>query len=201
MKKILLMFSMGIVIIMLSVVLLNKNYEITDVVVDAKTEYFSNMTELEKKSPIIVKGKKVRENRPTIIRDSQGQIVFIYTLSTFEVTEIYKNNTKMNIKNRQRIPIIENEAYDRKTRTNYHIASYLKMQINNEYILFLEYSDYDKWYVPKAVTFGKIPLDPEEPMMYQEPVSFMQSMDARGAMLYEEPVQESIANDVREKYK
>ncbi|MDR0885396.1 MAG: hypothetical protein LBN22_03350 [Clostridiales Family XIII bacterium] len=53
---------------------------------------------------------------------------------------------------------------------------------------YASYSDSDGWYVPTAVTFGKIPVDPDENVLYQEKRSTKM------------PVEEVPADEVRLKY-
>lgn len=150
------------------------------------------MQELENATPIIVKGIKTYENEPSIRKNEYGETTAVYTLSSFKIKEVFKNNTDALITNDSEIPILENEAYDKKTDTTYHIAGYKKMKTNNEYILFLYYSASDDWYVPKGVTFGKIPVDNTEENLYLETNEISRSN--------EKPIEDIIADQVREKY-
>ncbi|GAA0123159.1 hypothetical protein UT300018_24770 [Clostridium faecium] len=140
--------------------------QLEHVVFDGKTDSYDNLEELEAASPIIVYGKKVTEAEPQFIYDNNNQLVMLYTLSDFEISKIYKNDSELKIGDK--IPIIENEATDKRTGKVYHIANYSKMNTGNEYVLFLHYSDHDGWYVPTAVDYGKVPADPSEELIYEE---------------------------------
>lgn len=42
------------------------------------------------------------------------------------------------------------------------------MEENKEYMLFLNYSEDDGWYVPCSAIWGKYPLDPNEDILFQD---------------------------------
>lgn len=191
MKKLLPLFALSIVLLMSSFIFLNKNNTVKHENLCGKTDSYDNITELELASSIIVKGRKVSEYDKVELKYGEDRSIKPYTLSSFKIEEIIKDQSDMIIEIDQEIKIIENEYFDESKNTIYHIGDYIKMQNDNEYILFLNHSNskYYDWYIPTGVTFGKIPLDPSEEVIFKDSLS-----------LNEEYIQEKVADEVREKY-
>lgn len=83
----------------------------SDIMVDAKIEAYDSLSEVEAASDIIVLGKKVSEDEPTII-EKNGYTFAAYTLSGFEIESIKKNSSEVSVEVGQTLTILENEAYD-----------------------------------------------------------------------------------------
>ena len=77
-------------------------------------------------------------------------------IGNVEILEIYKNTSGKDLKISDEIPILENEAYNKAENVVYHVAGYRKMEQDKEYMLFLDYSEDDSWYVPCSAIWGKI---------------------------------------------
>lgn len=167
-----------------------KNYK--HVMVGAKIDEYQSLQSIEEKVALIVKVKKVNEEEPIIWRDEQGNVYFVGTIGNVEVLKVYKDESDQHIEIGNILPIFENEAYDEKENTTYHVAGYQKMQVENEYMLFLNYSDGDKWYVPCSAIWGKYPLNPQENILYHD--------SEISTMSFDENLVEKIGVEVIQKY-
>lgn len=125
----------------------------TDVVLDAKTDAYNTIEELEKASDLIVIGTKKEELKSAVERDEAGNFRAAYTISSFQISKVIKN--EVNEKN-ETISILENEAYDKVKNEKLHIGGYENMIEGNAYILYLRKSE-DGYYIPRAVTIEKVP--------------------------------------------
>lgn len=131
------------------------------IVFEGKTDSFSNLKELEDESTIIVKGTKV-ENKDIVIykSDINSNVIGGYTISNFEISQVYKNGNKnTKVKNNKIIPVVELDFYDKETGASYSVNGYKKMEINEEYLLFLTKEDENGLFATRGVTFGKVPLN------------------------------------------
>ena len=138
----------------------------TDISVEAKVDEYQSLEAIENTVAIIVKVEKISEEEPIIWKNDQGNVYFAGTIGNVKINEIYKNDSDRQLEIGRTIPIFENEAYDPKENTTYHVADYKKMSVGKEYMLFLNYSDSDRWYVPCSAIWGKYPLDSSEPILY-----------------------------------
>lgn len=168
MKKKFLIFIGMLSIIFLGIGQWNQSKQANDLIVDAKVDAYESLDEIENAVSVIAKVKKVSENQPMIRKNSQGGILFTGTIGNVEVIEIYKDTSGKAIKVFDSLPILENETYSEAENINYHIAGYKKMEQNKEYMLFLNYSEDDGWYVPCSAIWGKYPLDPNEDILFQD---------------------------------
>lgn len=192
-KKSMYIFISCIAICVIALTLiLTQHFTNQHIVLSAKTDSYNSLEELENASPIIVLGKKINERDSSFIYDEYNYPIMMYTLSNFQISQIYKDDTN-SLSTGENIPIIENEAIDN-DGTVYHIANYTKMENNNEYILFLHYSDSDNWYVPTGVNFGKVPLDAAEALIYQDNTNRTRLSQDEFELI------RNISTQVREKY-
>lgn len=168
-KKILIFIGM-LIIICLGIGLgqWNQNKPANDLIVDAKVDAYDSLDEIENVVSIIAKVKKVSEDPPMIRKNSEGGMLFTGTIGNVEVIEIYKDTSGRALKIFDILPVLENETYSETENINYHIAGYKKMEENKEYMLFLNYSEDDGWYVPCSAIWGKYPLDPNEDILFQD---------------------------------
>lgn len=132
--------------------------EVEDVFVDVKTDLYESIEELESASDLIVIGTKLKELKSDVVYDKNGVYQIAYTYSSFQIDEIESNKVE---EAKKEIKIFENQAYDKKNNEILHIAGYTNMVEGNKYILYLRLTD-DDYYVPLAVTIGKIPLTNSE---------------------------------------
>lgn len=130
----------------------------TDVVLDAKTDAYDTIEELENASDLIVIGTKKEELKSAVERDEAGNFKDAYTISSFRISKIIKN--EVHEKN-ETISILESEAYDEVKNESLHIGGYENMIEGNTYILYLRKSE-DGYYIPRAVTTGKVALTKSE---------------------------------------
>ena len=143
--------------------------QVNHVLANAKTDEYTSVSDIEKASDIIVYGEKIQEDYPTVERDENGNLLSIYTMSTFKISQIDKTNGE--IKNNDNIKILENQGYDEETNTTYHIAGYEKMQTGHKYLMLLRKADGDingnEYYIPIGVNYGKIPADKNENIIFK----------------------------------
>ncbi|MBU3877189.1 hypothetical protein HGO97_015390 [Faecalicatena sp. AGMB00832] len=146
----------------------NKTFEEApmDMSVEAKVDEYHSLEAIENSIGIIVKAEKVSEEEPVIWRDGQGNVYFVGMIGNVKISNIYKDESNQDIKIGSTISIFENEAYDAEKNVIYHVAGYKKMGIGKEYMLFLDYSEDDNWYVPCSAIWGKYPLDSTEAILY-----------------------------------
>lgn len=138
----------------------------TDMSVEAKIDEYQSLESIENSVEIIVKAEKVSEEEPIIWRGSNDEPYFVGMIGNVKIINIYKDGSNQDITAGSIIPIFENEAYDAEKNVIYHVAGYKKMSIGKEYMLFLDYSESDNWYVPCSAIWGKYPLDSTEVILY-----------------------------------
>ncbi|MFS0593421.1 hypothetical protein AB1L05_17715 [Cytobacillus horneckiae] len=130
---------------------------------EGKVDGFYSLNDLEEGSEIIVKGIKRDEIGTEVINSKiDGEVVGGYTISNFEITEVYKNapdNQKIKIDNT--IKVSEVSFYDEQTETNYTVNGYQKMEQSDEYLLLLS-DEIEGFFSTTGVTFGKVPLSTDE---------------------------------------
>lgn len=129
-----------------------------DIYLSAKTDLYESISELENASDLIVIGTKVKELESDVVYDKNGVYQIAYTYSSFHIDEIVSNKIE---ESKNEITIFENQAYDKKNNEILHIAGYTNMIEGNKYILYLRMADRG-YYVPLAVTIGKVPLTNSE---------------------------------------
>lgn len=133
-----------------------------EISVEAKIDGYSTEEELTNASDLIVIGKLDKQGDSEVKRSEEGDILNVYRMSDFRVSQVIKDATTQNIVEDSIIPIYENEGYDKKTNTTYHVAGYEKMEITETYMLFLSYEVENKYYIPLGVNFGKMNIDSEK---------------------------------------
>ena len=112
-----------------------KNQYGNHIIADAKLDYYGNLDDVEKETEVIVLGKKIKQNPSTI-------------------EKVFKGNFKPG----DVIDVFESAGIDEETGKIYHIAGYELMEKDEEYLLFLRYSETDPWYMISGLKFGKISL-------------------------------------------
>ncbi|WP_029452636.1 hypothetical protein [Clostridium algidicarnis] len=129
-----------------------------NLVLDAKIDEFPDLNSVEDNTDIIVVGKKINQEEPTIIYNQEGRIDISYTLSNFLIEKVISGNS---FTSGTEIIILENTAYNKKENLTYNIAGYELMKTNNDYLLFLKKSETDPYYLITGVNYGKVPLQNE----------------------------------------
>lgn len=129
-----------------------------NLIVDAKTDVMPDLASIENKAEMIVIGKKVVQEDPTVIYNQEDRINVAYTLSNFLVQKVISGDE---VQGGMEITILENEAYNKREDITYHIAGYELMKEDNEYLLFLRKSTTDPYYIIIGNNYGKVPLQNE----------------------------------------
>lgn len=129
-----------------------------NLIVDAKTDVMPDLASIENKAEMIVIGKKVVHEDPTVIYNQEDRINVAYTLSNFLVQKVISGDE---VQGGMEITILENEAYNKREDITYHIAGYELMKEDNEYLLFLRKSTTDPYYIIIGNNYGKVPLQNE----------------------------------------
>ena len=128
---------------------------------------YESLEDLTEASILIIDGTKISEDEPVLLKDPNDNVDCGYTLSTIRIDKIVSNKTGAKLKVNDTITVLENEYYDKKTNTNYHLEGYKKMKNNKSYMLFLKYASENQWYIPTGVIYGKIPHDGKEDILVQ----------------------------------
>lgn len=133
--------------------------------IDAKTNSFDNLQEMEDYSDVIVKGIRTGKEEP-IITKVKGVFASGYTFSEFQISEIQKDNTQ-NLEIGSIITILENEVYDEEENVVYHIDGYNMMEEGKEYLLFLKKNTINgpEYYVSAGVNYGTVSLEEDDRMI------------------------------------
>jgi hypothetical protein len=134
-----------------------------NLIVDAKMPEFPDLDTVEENSDIIIVGKKVQQQDPTVLYGPEGRINIAYTLSSIRIEKVISGEA---ITEGTEITILENSAYNAKIGYIYNIAGYELMQTNNEYLLFLRASTTDPYYLVTGVNYGKVPLQEEKSALF-----------------------------------
>ncbi|MDQ0218633.1 hypothetical protein ELQ35_04525 [Peribacillus cavernae] len=131
---------------------------------------FENIAEMEDKSTLIVIGKKLDKEVPTILLDGVEQedgyegVLGGYTISDFQVKKILKNTSGKEVEKNQVIPVLENAATDvigdGKKKVTYTNDGYELMKKGKHYILFMDESGSGPGtFIPLSAIYGKAPLE------------------------------------------
>lgn len=130
--------------------------------VDAKTDYYESLDDVEADATLIVRGVRL-EKEEAVIEKSGDAVLSAYTFSEFEITNIYINSGTQ-ISEGDVITILENEVYDKDANVVYHIAGYNMMVEGNEYILFLKENKLEGkiYYVSIGVNYGTVSLEDDD---------------------------------------
>lgn len=162
---------------------------------DAKLDEFNNLDDVEKKTDAIVIAEKISQDAPTILYGVEGRIDIAYTLSTFQVKKVVSSEV---LKSGDTFTMLENEAYDKKQDVTYHIAGYHIINIGQDYLLFLQQSDTDPYYIVTGVNYGKVNLE-ENKTDYPKELRKADTEYSKD-ILSEYAHQESIRSDAKRKY-
>lgn len=135
-----------------------------------KRDVLVSLEEMENKAALVVVGKKLSKEVPTILTDGvEGEdgyegIIGGYTISDFQVKKVVKNTTGKDISKTSVIPVLENAATDTigdgKKKIIYTNDGYELMKTGKHYILFMDESGSDPGtFIPLSAIFGKAPLE------------------------------------------
>jgi hypothetical protein len=130
-----------------------------EIYLDAKSEEFKSLADVEKNTDAIVIAQKIAQDSPTISYGAEGRIAVAYTLSTFQIKEILVGEK---LKADTTFTLLENEAYDKEQDRTYHIAGYNLINKQQDYLLFLRQSETDPYYLITGINYGKVNLKASE---------------------------------------
>lgn len=159
-------FIIGMLVVLVAIICLLafSTREPEHVNVQAKLAEYTTVEEVENTADIIAVCEKKSEDAPTVMKNSEGDITAVFTLSLLEVKSVEKGN----VVEGDMLTVLENEGYVEETNTVYHIAGYKKMKQGNQYLLFLRSADGNPWFIPVGVNIGKIPLDNDEEILAEQ---------------------------------
>ena len=126
---------------------------------DAKIVSFQTFGEMEEYADVIV--RVTREDQETTVISRSGEnIVSGFTFSQVRIEKIYKDRTGT-LQSGASVRVLENEFFDEKTNTVFHVAGYSMMKAGAPYLLFLKRNtaaDGKEYYVAAGVHFGTVSL-------------------------------------------
>lgn len=143
------------------------NNQITYQYVESNHPAFDSLADMAKQTPIILIGTKQEEINPYEFVDDTGRTVSEFSMAYIKLDQLIKSQPDRSIDGEELIPVLENEY--QKDNTVYHVGGYQKMVPGEQYLLFLNYSQDDDWYTINGVVFGKVPLDPDEALLFNHP--------------------------------
>lgn len=117
---------------------------------------YADFADLDAKTDLIVKGKKVKEDKVILTKDGQGLATDYRTISVFQVDKVFKNELNLNLSEGEAITVQENAALD--GDVVFSTMGYQLMNNDEEYLLFLTPNLTESGvYNIKGVYYGKIP--------------------------------------------
>lgn len=117
---------------------------------------YADFADLDAKTDLIVKGKKVKEDKVILTKDGQGLATDYRTISVFQVDKVFKNELNLNLIEGEAITVQENAALDGDVVLS--TMGYQLMNNDEEYLLFLTPNLTESGvYNIKGVYYGKIP--------------------------------------------
>jgi len=160
-KKIIFMLTLAITVI--GGLAFNHNFKNKKeiVYINAKTDVYDTLDELEGASKIIVIGKKLDETDVRIHYSQIDSSVVLAgcTVSDFMITKVIKNeNANTKVANEKIISVAENSFYSNNTNKLYTIDGYKNMENGKEYILFIK-DEIDGLFVIRGVNIGKVDVN------------------------------------------
>jgi hypothetical protein len=117
---------------------------------------YNDFADLDAKTDLIVKGKKIKEDKVILTKDGQGLATDYRTISVFEVDKVFKNEINLSLSEGESITVQENAALDGDVVLS--TMGYQLMNNDEEYLLFLTPNLTESGvYNIKGVYYGKIP--------------------------------------------
>lgn len=171
-----------------------------DTLAEAKTDLYESAEELEEDATVVVKVTKTREEENIVKNMGEPDTNYGYTESMVQVEEIRKNISGQDIEVGDKIKILENQFYyidADGTKVNCHVNQYKKMEPEQEYILYLRYSEQDSWFYILSGLFGKVPVSENEELIFPaSKATFFQGQSyEEDADEYEKNIMENIREE------
>lgn len=170
---------------------------------DAKSDAYYSAEDMSFASEVIVKGKKTDDMQNILKGDINGGVFYGYTLSGVQVETIYKNSSGMQISEGDTLQVLENQfSYEDENgaMVTCHVNNYTMMEVDHEYILYMDYSELDRWYVIVTGLLGKVNLkDGESNRFPKEKITYFASQPMNEADPMEE-LMETIRKETLDLY-
>ena len=202
MKKIISMGLILVCIIGLTACGKVKTEKEIDTLADAKSDLYESAEELEKAASVVVKVIRTDKSENVVKTLATGtDMPYGYTKSMVKVTEIMKNTSGQSIEIAEEIQILENQYtyMEDGTKVTCHVNNYKMMEPGNEYILYLEYSESDDWFVILSGLLGKVPVSEEEVLFPSSRITFYKNQPKEDDS-YTRNIMEKIRKESLERY-
>lgn len=202
MKKIMSMGLILVCIIGLTACGKVKTEKEIDTLADAKSDLYESAEELEEAASVVVKVMRTDKSENVVKTLATGtDMPYGYTKSMVKVTEIMKNTSGQSIEIAEEIQILENQYtyMEDGTKVTCHVNNYKMMEPGNEYILYLEYSESDEWFVILSGLLGKVPVSEEEVLFPSSRITFYKNQPKEDDS-YTRDIMEKIRKESLERY-
>lgn len=202
MKKIISMGLIFVCIIGLTACGKVKTEKEIDTFAGAKSDLYESAEELEEAASVVVKVMRTDKSENVVKTLATGtDMPYGYTKSMVKVTEIMKNTSGQSIEIAEEIQILENQYtyMEDGTKVTCHVNNYKMMEPGNEYILYLEYSESDEWFVILSGLLGKVPVSEEEVLFPSSRITFYKNQPKEDDS-YTRNIMEKIRKESLERY-
>lgn len=127
--------------------------------INSKVVSYDTLSEMEADADLILRAERLDHEEP-VLKYSDNNLYSFWTFSQVRISRIYKDDTE-ELGEGQTITILENEVFDPKTNTVFHVSGYRMMVAGNEYLLFLQKGNRENgetYFVSCGVNFGTVSL-------------------------------------------
>jgi hypothetical protein len=127
--------------------------------INSKVVSYDTLSEMEADADLILRAERLDHEEP-VLKYSDNNLYSFWTFSQVRISKIYKDDTE-ELGEGQTITILENEVFDPKTNTVFHVSGYRMMVAGNEYLLFLQKGNRENgetYFVSCGVNFGTVSL-------------------------------------------
>ncbi len=184
MKRTLLFVVLCAIFIMTSACGAGSTVQHKDLDSEAKIVSFESFGEMEEYADVIVRVTREKQETPVINRSGE-KIISGFTFSQVRIDKICKDKTG-GLQTGASIRVLENEFFDERSNTVFHVAGYSMMKEGAPYLLFLTRHSYggEDYYVAAGIHFGTVSL----------------SEDGRTVRGYDKETFRSFWDEAKEKY-
>ncbi|MCC5894747.1 MAG: hypothetical protein JJU16_04735 [Alkalibacterium sp.] len=166
-----------------------------ELVVDAQTDDYLTLDEVEEASDVIIIGEKVSEGDSTVIENEEGVAEIPYTPSEIRVRTVIEGDPALEC---MTLVVLEHGACYNERFLVLHAAGYEMMEIGNEYLLMLKDTARPPYYLITGMSYGKVPLRTERSRlrMHVEETDSETAEELRGLYHHHDQIREQA----RERY-
>lgn len=167
MKKTWILGTATVLFAFLAIIAISNNKQHYQTVIDeAKIVYYESAEDVVDDSALIVCVKKIDET--PVSYPLENNLTDCFTISTVAVEKVYQNLDNASILEGNEIQILESQWVDEQSKIVHHTGGYLKMETGKQYFLLLGYNKSVNNYYPLGLLYGKIPIDPKEPLFLDD---------------------------------